>query len=82
MTTTYTQRPVTTPRPDPDVYPPQEDSHLLIELMTKVAHPRGLSVADLCTGSGVIALAAGAAPAVVLVGILDPVHHPGVGTNT
>ena len=42
MTTTYTQRPVTTPRP----------------------------------------LAAGAAPAVVLVGILDPVHHPGVGTNT
>ncbi|ORV05257.1 hypothetical protein AWB94_20475 [Mycolicibacterium canariasense] len=47
----------------PDVYQPQHDSHLLIEAMMAVAPPEGLSVADLCTGSGVVALAAAAAGA-------------------
>ncbi|MBI3227918.1 MAG: methyltransferase [Mycolicibacterium cosmeticum] len=44
----------------PDVYEPQHDSYLLIEAMTSVAPPEGLTVADLCTGSGVVALAAAA----------------------
>ncbi|CDO09100.1 methyltransferase domain-containing protein [Mycolicibacterium cosmeticum] len=47
----------------PDVYQPQHDSYLLIEAMMAVAPPEGLSVADLCTGSGVVALAAAAAGA-------------------
>jgi release factor glutamine methyltransferase len=47
----------------PDVYQPQHDSYLLIEAMMSVAPPEGLSVADLCTGSGVVALAAAAAGA-------------------
>lgn len=41
-----------------DVYRPQQDSRLLIDSMRKVAPPVGLSVADLCTGSGVVAVAA------------------------
>lgn len=41
-----------------DVYRPQEDSYLLIETMQRVAPPRGRRVADLCTGSGVVAIAA------------------------
>ncbi len=47
----------------PDVYHPQHDSYLLIEAMAAVAPPEGLTVADLCTGSGVVALAAAAAGA-------------------
>ena len=45
------------------VYLPQEDSHLLIDTMLWRRPPRGLRVADLCTGSGVVALAAAAAGA-------------------
>lgn len=58
--------PVSAGRPvdaDPEVYQPQHDSYLLIEAMMAVAPPEGLSVADLCTGSGVAALAAAAAGA-------------------
>ncbi|QNJ93997.1 methyltransferase [Mycolicibacterium fluoranthenivorans] len=47
----------------PDVYQPQEDSYLLIEAMAAVAPAEGMTVADLCTGSGVIALAAASAGA-------------------
>lgn len=46
-----------------DVYLPQEDSHLLIDTMLSRRPPRGLRVADLCTGSGIVALAAAAAGA-------------------
>ncbi|AFM19828.1 HemK-related putative methylase [Mycolicibacterium chubuense NBB4] len=61
MTTAYTDfgapvRPV-------DVYPPQEDSHLLISAMTEAGLVPGARVADLCTGSGVVAVAAAAAGA-------------------
>ena len=40
------------------VYPPQEDSQLLIDVMDKTGLARGSRVADLCTGSGVAAIAA------------------------
>ncbi len=40
------------------VYPPQEDSQLLIDVMDKTGLARGRRVADLCTGSGVVAIAA------------------------
>jgi len=40
------------------VYPPQEDSQLLIEVMDKTGLACGRRVADLCTGSGVVAVAA------------------------
>ena len=40
------------------VYPPQEDSQLLIDIMEKTGLARGRRVADLCTGSGVVAIAA------------------------
>lgn len=40
------------------VYPPQEDSQLLIDVMNKTGLARGRRVADLCTGSGVVAIAA------------------------
>ena len=40
------------------VYAPQEDSQLLIDVMDKTGLARGRRVADLCTGSGVIAIAA------------------------
>lgn len=40
------------------VYPPQEDSQLLIDVMDKTGLARGQRVADLCTGSGVVAIAA------------------------
>lgn len=48
---------------DASVYLPQEDSHLLIDTMLWRRPPRGMRVADLCTGSGVVALAAAAAGA-------------------
>jgi release factor glutamine methyltransferase len=40
------------------VYPPQEDSQLLIDVMDKTGLARGRRIADLCTGSGVVAIAA------------------------
>ncbi|MDF2822726.1 MAG: methylase [Mycobacterium sp.] len=42
----------------PDVYRPQEDSHLLIDTLERTTVVVGRRVADLCTGSGVIAIAA------------------------
>ncbi|GAA2541418.1 HemK2/MTQ2 family protein methyltransferase [Mycolicibacterium diernhoferi] len=38
------------------VYAPQEDSQLLIDVMDKTALALGSNVADLCTGSGVVAV--------------------------
>ncbi len=40
------------------VYAPQHDSHLLIEAMSVAAEVAGRRVLDLCTGSGVVAIAA------------------------
>jgi release factor glutamine methyltransferase len=40
------------------VYAPQRDSHLLIEAMSVAAEVAGRHVLDLCTGSGVVAIAA------------------------
>jgi release factor glutamine methyltransferase len=40
------------------VYLPQEDSQLLIDVMEKTGLAQGNRVADLCTGSGVVAIAA------------------------
>ncbi|WP_395308638.1 HemK2/MTQ2 family protein methyltransferase [Mycobacterium sp. AMU20-3851] len=42
------------------VYAPQEDSQLLINVMDKTALALGSRVADLCTGSGVVAVNAAA----------------------
>ncbi len=41
-----------------EVYLPQSDSRLLIETMHSCCWPEGMRVADLCTGSGVAAIAA------------------------
>ena len=41
------------------VYTPQQDSQLLVDVMEKTGLARGHRVADLCTGSGVVAIAAG-----------------------
>jgi release factor glutamine methyltransferase len=41
------------------VYAPQEDSQLLVDIMEKTGLAVGHRVADLCTGSGVVAVAAG-----------------------
>lgn len=40
------------------VYTPQEDSQFLIDVMDKADLARGRRVADLCTGSGVVGIAA------------------------
>ena len=40
------------------VYPPQEDSALLVDALTATGRVPGSRVADLCSGSGVVALAA------------------------
>jgi release factor glutamine methyltransferase len=40
------------------VYPPQHDSQLLIDMLEKTELVRGRRVLDLCTGSGVVAIAA------------------------
>lgn len=40
------------------VYIPQQDSQLLIDVMAKTGLARGQRVADLCTGSGVVAIGA------------------------
>src|SRR5687767_15091520 len=42
----------------PGVYAPQEDSRLLVDVMDRFRPPGGLRVADLCTGSGFVAVAA------------------------
>ncbi|HXB86538.1 HemK2/MTQ2 family protein methyltransferase [Mycobacterium sp.] len=42
------------------VYPPQHDSLLLIDTLERAALARGRRVLDLCTGSGVVAIAAAA----------------------
>lgn len=42
----------------PGVYAPQQDSLLLIEAMQSCAHVAGRTVLDVCTGSGVVAVAA------------------------
>ncbi len=56
LTTAYTDLDV--PVVAEGVYPPQEDSQLLIDVMDKTGLARGHRVADLCTGSGVAAIAA------------------------
>lgn len=56
LTTAYTDLYV--PVVADGVYPPQEDSQLLIDVMDKTGLARGRRVADLCTGSGVVAIAA------------------------
>jgi release factor glutamine methyltransferase len=40
------------------VYAPQEDSQLLVDVMEKTGLAQGHRVADLCTGSGVVAISA------------------------
>lgn len=57
MTTAYTD--LDGPVVDEGVYAPQEDSQLLIDVMEKTGLARGRMVSDLCTGSGVVAIAAG-----------------------
>ena len=42
----------------PGVYAPQQDSLLLIEAMQSCADVAGRTVLDVCTGSGVVAIAA------------------------
>ena len=61
MTSAYTE--IDTPETSGEVYPPQEDSLLLIEAMAQAGIAEGSRVADLCTGSGVVAIAAAAAGA-------------------
>ncbi len=56
LTTAYTDLDV--PVVADGVYTPQEDSQLLIDVMDKTGLACGRRVADLCTGSGVIAIAA------------------------
>ena len=41
-----------------DVYVPREDSQLLIDVMEKTGLARGNRVADLCTGTGILAIEA------------------------
>jgi release factor glutamine methyltransferase len=56
VTTAYTERePV---RAIEGVYSPQEDSHLLIDMMARSGLAPGRRVVDLCTGSGVVAIGA------------------------
>src|SRR5690349_4943770 len=59
VTTAYTDLGTT----ETGVYPAQEDSHLLIDVMVAAGLAPGAKVADLCTGSGVVALAAAQAGA-------------------
>jgi release factor glutamine methyltransferase len=56
MTSAYTDLdPIFVPS---DVYVPREDSQLLIDVMEKTGLARGSRVADLCTGTGIVAIAA------------------------
>lgn len=61
MTTAYTD--LCAPEVPVGIYPPQQDSHLLIDAMVQSGVVPGARVADLCTGSGVVANAAAAAGA-------------------
>jgi len=56
LTTAYTDLDI--PAVTEGVYVPQEDTQLLIDIMDKTGLSRGHRVADLCTGSGVVAIAA------------------------
>lgn len=56
MTSAYTDRDA--PVVADGVYSPQEDSELLVDVMDKTGLARDSRVADLCTGSGVVAIAA------------------------
>ena len=56
MTTAYTD--LDMPAVTEGVYAPQEDTQLLIDVMAKTGLARGRRVADLCTGSGAVAIAA------------------------
>jgi release factor glutamine methyltransferase len=56
LTTAYTDLDI--PAVTEGVYVPQEDSQLLIDVMEKTGLALGNRVADLCTGSGVVAIAA------------------------
>jgi release factor glutamine methyltransferase len=56
VTTAYTD--LELPAIPDGVYAPQEDTHLLIAVMEKTGVTRGRRVADLCTGSGAVAIAA------------------------
>jgi Ribosomal protein L11 methyltransferase (PrmA) len=42
----------------PGVYAPQHDSHLLIDVWERMGRIEGRTAVDLCTGSGVVAIAA------------------------
>lgn len=56
MTTAYTD--LDAPEVTDGVYAPAEDSRLLVDVMEKTGLALGRRVADLCTGSGVVAIAA------------------------
>lgn len=56
MTTTYPAS--SGPSAVDGVYPPQQDSQLLVETMERMALVPGRHVLDLCTGSGFVAIAA------------------------
>jgi release factor glutamine methyltransferase len=56
LTTAYTDLDI--PAAAEGVYAPQEDSQLLVDIMEKTGLARGHRVADLCTGSGLLAIAA------------------------
>jgi release factor glutamine methyltransferase len=56
VTTAYTDLDI--PAATEDVYSPQEDSQLLVDVMDKTGLARDRRVADLCTGNGVVAVAA------------------------
>lgn len=58
MTTAYSESSDTLIAPA-GVYAPQEDSQFLIDVMEKSDLALGRRVADLCTGSGVVGIAAG-----------------------
>lgn len=57
MTTAYTDERDTVVAPE-GVYAPQEDSQLLLDVIEKTGLAVGTRVADLCTGSGVVAIGA------------------------
>lgn len=56
LTTAYTD--LDLPTIAEGVYPPQEDTRLLIDVMEKTGLARGHRVADLCSGSGMVSIAA------------------------
>jgi release factor glutamine methyltransferase len=55
VTTAYTDERGTVVAAD-GVYAPQQDSQLLVDVMEKMGLAQGSRVADLCTGSGVVAI--------------------------